>query len=534
MPYTFMHPIYAAPLKQRWPGIFDLSALMMGSIAPDVDIIYRFTNTRHHIFDYSLWNILTLILPIAVCMTVFMKLVMIPVYTTGTISRSRQAFSVLLRKMPSILFSAFIAIILHLMLDNITHIDDIVVKAKYHAENLGREPEDYHDFYYLMMYGPTLLVSGIGLLMGLWYAWWYRTRLLTLTSYIRSTLRKWSLIFLLILVSFTLLKHITVGVEDQMRLDSYAISITCGLLSALLLSPVFFYLRYSLLGKWLERFQDIPNTWYLTLMPISGFYLIGIPNTERLREFVLKGIFLLFMSAAILLVREIGSKRKFYHSLFHCLVIGLLTLGYVAGIKISPAWWWVKVILAIQGLVTFIYLFSSIFFPEHLTTRLLRWFSGGFMLFVLAYYLSDKGFGPGIIVVALSGWLFSMRNDLSEGKMAVPPIYLILISLFESVLMLVLFISLKNPAGLMLLLGLILIYLRRWGIDTFTWVKKFNIAYYWWLPISGIIFMGSRYSISYGLLSLSAFFIFFPFVLSLIWDAYRKGNDDKNPIHGAL
>lgn len=534
MPYTFMHPVFLAPLKQRWPRIFDLSALVMGSFAPDVDIIYRFTNTRQHIFDYSLWNILTMILPIAVCMTIFMKLVMVPVYTTGNFQLSKPAFSILLRRMPSVIFSAIIAIVVHLLLDNLTHIDNIVIKAKNHAENLGREPEDYHDFYYLMMYGPTLLVSGIGLLMGLWHAWWYRTQLLALTSFIRSTFRKWSLIFLLILVSFSLLKHITVGVEDQMRLDSYAISITCGLLSAFLLSPVFYYLRYPLLGKWLERFQGIPNTWYLTLMPLSGLYLIGIPDTEWLRAFVLKGIFLLFMSAAILLVREIGGKPKFYHSLFNWLMIGLLSLGYIVAIKISPAWWWVKVILAIQGVVTFLCLFCSILFPESLTTRVLHLLSGGFMLFVLAYYISDKGLGPGIMVVALSGLLFSMRNYLSEQKTAVQPIYLMLISLVESLLLMVLFVSLKNPAAIIMLFGLILIYIRRIGLDAGTWAQKFNIAYYWWLPISGIIFISSRYSISYGLLSLSAFFIFFPFVLSLIWDAYRKGSNDKNPIHASL
>jgi hypothetical protein len=527
MPYTFMHPVFLAPLKQRWPRIFDLSALVMGSFAPDVDIIYRFTNTRQHIFDYSFGNILTIILPIAISMTIFMKLVMIPVYTTGNTHFSRQAFSVLLKKMPSVVFSAFLAIVLHLVLDNITHIDDIIIKAKYHAENLGREPEDYHDFYYLMMYGPTLLVSGIGLLMGLWYAWWYRTHLLSRTSFIRSTIRKWSLIFLLILVSFSLLKHITVGVEDQMRLDSYAISITCGLLSAFLLSPVFYYLRYPLLGNWLKMLQGIPYTWYLTLMPLSGLYLIGIPDTEWLRVFILKGLFLLLMSAAILLVREIGGKPKFHHSLYNLLIIGLLSIGYVVAIKISPAWWWVKLILAMQGVVTFAYLFSSILFPGKLLTRMLRIISGGFMLFVLAYYISDKGAGPGIVVVALMGLLFSLRNYLSDEETAVQSIYLMLISLVESLLLMVLFVSLKNPAALFLLSGLMLIYLRRWGVDTGTWAQKFNIAYYWWLPISGIIFMGSRYSISYGLLSLSAFFIFFPFVFSLIWDAYRKDNTDS-------
>lgn len=520
-----------APLRQRWPRIFDLSALVMGSMAPDLDIIYRFTNTRHHIFDYSMWNILTMILPIAVCMTAFMKLVMIPVYVTGRMRLDKDAFSALLRKLPSILFTALVAIVIHLMLDNITHIDDIVIKARYHAENLGREPDDYHDFYYLMMYGPTMLISGVGLVMGFWHVWWYRNQLLAYTHFFRSTIRRWSLISLLTFVSFSLLKHITVGVEDQMRLDSYAISITCGLLSSFLLSPVIYFIRYELLGKWLGRFKDMSHTWYLTLMPLSGFYLIGVPNTDWLREFVLKGIFLLTMSAIILLVREIVGKPKFHHSLLDWLTIVLLSSAYVTAIKVSPTWWWVKVILTAQGLATFAYLIAAIIFQGRLIAEGLRIFTGGFMLFVLAYYISDKGLGPGIVVVVLIGLLFSFRNHLSETDKAIRPLSLILLTLMESLLLMVLLVSLKNPSGLLLLCGLMLIYLRKWGMDTGLWSKKFNIIYYWWLPMSGILFIFSRYSTSYGLLSLSAFFIFFPFVFSLIWDAYWKGNGDKHPTH---
>jgi hypothetical protein len=333
------------------------------------------------------------------------------------------------------------------------------------------------------------------------------------------------------MVSFSLLKHITVGVEDQMRLDSYAISITCGLMSAFLLSPVLYYLRFELLGKWIEKFKDITARWYLTLMPISGFYLIGIPNTDWLREFVLKGIYLLTMSAAILLVREIAGKPRFHHSLYKWLIIVVLSTAYVIAIKISPAFWWVKVILTIQGITTFAYLFSAIIFPDRFITRVLNVITGGFMLFVLAYYISDKGLGPGIVVVAFSGLLFSLRNYLTEAALTLRPMHLMLITFVESILLVALLISLKSPAGLLLLCGLMLIYLRRWGIKMPLWAQKFNIVYYWWLPVSGIFFMGIRYSISYGLLSLSAFFIFFPFVFSLIWDAYRKGNTANIPAH---
>ena len=256
MPYTFVHPVFVMPLKKRLPHLIDFSAILMGSFAPDLDIIYRFTETRHHIFNYSISNILVMILPIAVAMSIYMQLLMIPVYLTGKAAFDRTKIAETFRKLPSIIVSALVGIVCHIILDNMTHIDDIFNKAIYQAENLGREPEDYHDFYYFMMYGPTLFVSGIGALMAMYYCCVYRKDIWAMSAFFRKYLFRWSVIIILSTISFSMLKHINVGVEDNMRIDSYAISITCGLMSAFLLSPLMFYLFERIRGKRKNKLSD--------------------------------------------------------------------------------------------------------------------------------------------------------------------------------------------------------------------------------------------------------------------------------------
>lgn len=523
MPYTFVHPVFLMPLKRRFQHLFNTSALVMGSIAPDLDIIYRFTETRHHIFDYSISNISLVILPIAIIMSIYMRLLMIPVYTTGKTGLSRSQVTETLRSLPSIVVSALAAILIHVLLDHFTHIDDIIVKAKYHAENLGREPDDYHDFYQLMMYGPTLLVSFIGMMMALYYAYIYRKHWWNATAFIRKYLSRWSFAIVLLTISFSLLKHITVGVEDNMRLDSYAISITCGLLSAFLLSPVLFYVQQLLVGERLRKFMLSHDAWYLALMPVFAFYLSGIPDTEWLRDFTGKGLFLFGMSALIMATREVVIDPNTGFKVLKWVVGCLMMAAYILLTKISPVWSWVKLFLAIQGGLVIACALARISDERSLLGPLLHILSGGAVLFVLAYYFSDKGLGPGILVIFSTGILMGFRDAMGRGMLQIHSKWMTVATIIESILLLVLFLNLSIASSGMLLSGLLFTWFRRWGLADAEWSSRFNILYFWWAPLAGMVFIAAEHSLSYGLLSLCAYLIFFPFAPFQFARFFRKG-----------
>lgn len=527
MPYTFVHPVFLMPLKRRFQHYFDTSALFMGSIAPDLDIIYRFTETRHHIFNYSIGNVLLMILPIAVVMSVYMHLVMIPVYTTGKTGMSRSCIAETFRKLPSIIVSALMAIVCHIILDNMTHIDDIFNKAIYHAENLGREPEDYHDFYYLMMYGPTILVSGIGACMAIYYCWVYRKDIWAMTAYFRKNFFRWSVIIILTTISFSLLKHITVGVEDNMRLDSYVISITCGLLSSFLLSPVLFYIQQQLVGERLRVYVLSHYSWYLVLMPVFAFYLAGIPDTDWLRVFTGKGLFLFGMSALIMATREMIIDQYKSFKLTKWIVGLMLMTAYVFLTKVSPIWTWVKLFLAVQGILVIALAAIRISDEHSFLKPFIHIFSGGAVLFALAYYFSDKGLGPGIVVVGAIGILFGLRDATVRQILQIHSKWLIAAALLESILLLILYLNLSKDSAIIIIIGLLFSWLRRWGLTNEEWSSRFNTLYFWWLPMAGIVFIANEHSLSYGLLSFCAYLIFFPFAPFQFIRSFRKAKESN-------
>jgi hypothetical protein len=75
LPYTFAHPGFTLPFKKLKPALFSTTGLIFGSIAPDYDIILRFTNSRFHILQYDLKSILCIIFPIAFFSAIYFHLV---------------------------------------------------------------------------------------------------------------------------------------------------------------------------------------------------------------------------------------------------------------------------------------------------------------------------------------------------------------------------------------------------------------------------------------------------------------------------
>ncbi|MEZ5002454.1 MAG: DUF4184 family protein [Chitinophagales bacterium] len=70
MPYSFAHIGYAIGLKKKWISKLSLNGLIFGSIAPDFDILFRFTNQRFHLFFPNLTTIILILMPLTIGLSV--------------------------------------------------------------------------------------------------------------------------------------------------------------------------------------------------------------------------------------------------------------------------------------------------------------------------------------------------------------------------------------------------------------------------------------------------------------------------------
>lgn len=70
MPFTLVHPAFVLPFYNRIKAYCIPVALIAGSLVPDYDIVFRFTETRFHLFSFSLYSVFGVLLPLAL-LTVF-------------------------------------------------------------------------------------------------------------------------------------------------------------------------------------------------------------------------------------------------------------------------------------------------------------------------------------------------------------------------------------------------------------------------------------------------------------------------------
>lgn len=71
MPYTIAHIGYSIGLKKKWISKLSLNGLIFGSIVPDFDILFRFTNQRFHLFAFDLFTIFIILLPLSLVLSIF-------------------------------------------------------------------------------------------------------------------------------------------------------------------------------------------------------------------------------------------------------------------------------------------------------------------------------------------------------------------------------------------------------------------------------------------------------------------------------
>lgn len=242
MPYTFFHPGFVLPLARWFPRFFCIPALILGSFVPDLDIIYRFTETRYHLFSYSTSNILLELVPIGIILTYYFHLIILPITSRGKIDFLSENYWNQLKKLPKIAFSVIVAIGVHLFLDQYVHFADARSLSIDIGQNLGYEPSELENIYLILLYLPQVIASGIGFLLIGIMAFLYRKDILQQIKFLQ---KNWFLTFMisgLIALSFTSWKIYKVGIEQRMQIDSFIIGITCGLMSAFILTPLLLWI----------------------------------------------------------------------------------------------------------------------------------------------------------------------------------------------------------------------------------------------------------------------------------------------------
>lgn len=248
MPYTLAHPGFTLPLKKKYASFFSTTGLVFGSIAPDFDIILRFSNQRMHIFQYGLHEILFLILPIAVASAIYFHLVIKNIlidyapaplredlvkYKNQNILKNSAANWIRL------VASALLAIFMHLGLDLLSHYDAFTFQINamlyYQSLIIG------YIVYYFAMYFPPLFFTGIGFYLLYYSIKKENIKTPQILQWTQNTYtRNFLLVYIVITIIFAAIKIGISGIEKKFMIDSVAISLTNGFLISFFATPSIF------------------------------------------------------------------------------------------------------------------------------------------------------------------------------------------------------------------------------------------------------------------------------------------------------
>ncbi len=476
MPYTFLHPGFIVPFARWFPRFFSIPALIIGSFVPDLDIIYRFSETRNHIFSYSATNIIFTLIPIGTVLTYYLEYVLIPLSGKGKINVSFPVIKDALLSLPKIIFSIGIAILLHLFLDQYAHFDDTKALSLRIGENLGYELSEIDRIYKILLYLPQLTISGLGLALTGISLFMFKKEL---SSFLHFLLKhKFPSLFLatFICVSFTSMKVIKAGVEQGMEIDSLLIGITCGLMSSFLLTPIALWLFLKIQAR---RYILFP------MLYIFSIYMLGLVFKEYLATYILKGIFVTAFSFIALVI---------LHSIRIDWKIIVLLLANMILILIHPFTGYFTYLL----LFNFILLLVFTLFRNHLGPQLLIIINGLIIgsIITLAYYASNKGLGAGIIVI----YIMALCYRFSESTIFTVRLNKVL-SLTSKLLTCVIILSVKIQLGILALGLLCFIILLQFTSKRMNQEIDDFIFFILGIPFIATIYISLQFSLLYATFS---------------------------------
>lgn len=255
MPYTFAHIGYILLLKKKWKEKFSITGLVFGSLAPDYDILFRFTENRFHIFQYDFRCVLLHIFPLALLSAfgfhLFSRNLLIQNLPDTLEKRYRHylSFNFLLyfkQHYWQVSISILFAIYLHLFLDMLCHSID-AYSFKMYIFNIVRNEPLSKTAYIFGIYGLPVLFS----LMGFYLIYRYEfNRNFSINIFIpeKEKLPFWFGLAGLTLVLF-ILKIAFMQVEDFFWIDNLAISLTSAFLLAIYINGFIFSIKQKQVWK---------------------------------------------------------------------------------------------------------------------------------------------------------------------------------------------------------------------------------------------------------------------------------------------
>ena len=170
MPFTLAHPGFALKVKQKWFKKLSINGLIWGSLVPDYDILFRFTLSRFHIIYLNLASILILVIPLALATSLIFHhgirntlINYLPYRFQKKLIRYEHFhyWNFLKSNFSKEIVSIFVAAVIHLLLDIVSHWDAWSMKMLFH---IGIYPSKtlMPLYYYFGWYFPQVIITFLG------------------------------------------------------------------------------------------------------------------------------------------------------------------------------------------------------------------------------------------------------------------------------------------------------------------------------------------------------------------------------------
>ncbi len=230
MPFTLVHPVFVVPIYNRMKAYCIPIALIAGSIVPDYDIIFRFTETRHHIFRFDVVTVLAVLLPLSLLSVFFYAYIMrdfmiekcppllrhigqnIPVFD---IKNTKKNYLLLL-------VNILLSIYFHIFLDLISHYDAWTI-----MEIVKYKISDYEPLLKATYWGSIYLPQLFFLLLGLYIMYSNFHDYLAYFNW-RDFVEKRILGYYLLVLIIAVCKISLSGLHAEFGIDVIVISFFCG------------------------------------------------------------------------------------------------------------------------------------------------------------------------------------------------------------------------------------------------------------------------------------------------------------------
>lgn len=233
MPYTLVHPFFLFPLKSKIKKL-PLSAIFIASIAPDFDILFRITDTRIHIFQFTIKEILLLILPLSFVIWLayeyVLKSIIISVFPF--LSNAKEDS----KNIIVVLLSMLVSIMLHLFLDVISHWDAFSLSMLVGWNSGNKILAAF--FYLYALYGNAILFSAVGF----YFLYRYYFGKINWNYKLNMIQKKYLILYSIITLMFFIIKYSFAFSERNFFIDIIIINFTSALIFSFFATPAFYFI----------------------------------------------------------------------------------------------------------------------------------------------------------------------------------------------------------------------------------------------------------------------------------------------------